>query len=291
MPIVISYQDVDALGTMAFEGARTGAAAQGRLQNRALGAQIEQSRDRTATQLQQISAREREAAASRQFTGQQNELDRQYQYDALAQENALYDAKFKAGLAEAEIKAQADLQSDLLGGISQKKRDERLHQQRLEQIDRTAAGRARTGGQLGPGGVPDKKYATQEAQQFGGLIPYNAQQGGHPSLVAESTERTLDTAQGLSMLPTDQLESYQSSDRVPAGWKPYVEAVLQSRNAIGGGAPQGAMPEGGGVPGQRSASLASGQGLANFEGLGDAEFNEIANDPVKAAEFFRRQGR
>lgn len=300
MPIVLSYEDVEGLGSLAFEGAKAGALGQGQFQNRALTSQIEADRDRTATQLQAISSRERQLELDRQFSGQQADLDRQLQVGLAGQQMDLSRAQMEAGIVEADIRAQADLQQELLGDVSQQERDRRLHGQRLTEIEHRAQFKGQEAAVgLGADGVPNKKFSQQEAQQFGNLIPYGTERAVSGGQAARSQERGLKTAQGLSSLPTSQLQGYIQSGNIDQQWEPYVRAVVQARQAIsGGGVPTGVMPTGASVPGQRvgagaaQQSLTQGQGLGldqRFQALGDAELNQIANDPVLLNRFLGGQ--
>jgi len=291
MPVVISYEDVEALGTLAFEGAKTGALAQGQMANRALGAQIEQGREATAAQLQGIQSRERIAGQQIQTQQAQFGAQQQLQYDQLAQRDALARAQMEAGMAEAGIRAQADLQQELLGAASQQERDVRLHQQRLTEIERRAQVSG-TAPALGAGGVPDKAYAAQEAQQFGNLIPYDTARAVSPESAARTQQRALETAQGLSALPTSQLNNYLQSGGIGQRWAPYVQAIIQAREQVSGGASQmGAMPNGRSVPGQggrQPQGLNQGQGLGmdeRFGSLSDAELQQLGENPAMLNRF------
>lgn len=291
MPIVLSYEDIDALGTLAYEGARMGAEAEGNFANRQLAADIGAQRDATAAQLQGISSRERIANQQMALQASQFASEQEFRAAQLSYQDQLAREQMEAGLQEAGIRAAADLQSDLLGAVTQQSRDERLHQQRLTEIERRAELSGGTSGRLSQGGVPDRKFAQGEAQQYGNLIPYDAASQVSPEGVAREQKRQLETAQGLSSLPTNQLISYLESGRIQSEWQPYVQAVLQSRQAVGGGRAIGAQPNGrdmDSIQRRPAQGLGTGRGLADdrLGNLSNSQLQQLADDPAALNRFF-----
>lgn len=280
MPIVLSYEDVNALGTLAHQGAYAGARGAGEMQNRALTAQIEAGRDATATQLQAISSRERQAEADRGLRADIAAAGQDYRYDVLARDDEYARAEMESSLQQESIRAQAKVQSELMGELSQRERDQRLHQQRLIEIDRREGQGV---GQLSTTGVPDPKYAKAEAQRFATEVPFDP--AISPGTFQRGRERATQTAEALSGLSTDQLIAYGQSGQLGKEWQPYVEAIVQSRRQLV--APQeGAGQRGSSVP-AGSGGFTEGKGFADpeFAGYNDQQINELLTDPMKLNRF------
>lgn len=281
MPIVLSYEDVNALGTLAHQGAYAGARGAGEMQNRALTAQIEAGRDATATQLQAISSRERQAEADRGLRADIAAAGQDYRYDVLARDDEYARAEMESGLQQESIRAQAKVQSELMGELSQRERDQRLHQQRLIEIDRRGGGQPV--GQLSTTGVPDPKYAKAEAQRLAPEIPFDPQVS--PTTFQRGRERATQTAEALSGLSTDQLAGYMQSGQLGEEWAPYVQAIIQSREQLV--APQeGAGQRGSSVP-AGSGGFTEGKGFADpeYASMSDQQINELLTDPMKLNRF------
>lgn len=293
MPIVLSYNDVNALGSLAYNAGNLYGRA-GRAQQEAqLLAQIDAQRNQAAVGLQSISAQERQAALDRQQRADLATLDQQFRYDQLAAQDRARQQQTAAQLGQAGIRAQAGLEREAIEGATQAQRDKLLHQQALERIEREA--------QLGkysrrssqdtppsyqPGTMPSKDYAEQEAQEFGHLIPFDTGQAYSADYAARKRDERVKTAQSMSALPTDQLNAFLN-ERPNDPWAPYIRAVIQARQTLEGGqrGNVGAMPEGRRVPGQQQRGATQGlrgPGYADprFEGLSDEEIMRLGHNPA-----------
>lgn len=311
MPIVLSYTDVEALGSLAFQAGQAPgrARAQQQAADRALAAS--EINARLGLQREQLRAEQQQAQADRAFRGQQAQLERDFirgrDATAFARESELMDHRNAAALQEAAI--QADLRRDLAeqeaaGSVAealleadlQRQRDERLHAQRLSQIDREAAygkyDRSRgtgadAGGFLSPQGVPDEDLAKSESQRFGHLIPYGVDRAVSGDQAARERKRASETAVGLAQLPTAQIESYLAQNPDDR-WAPYLRAIVESRRATQLGQPpvgprQSVMAEGRRLPSSPSqgfgGAAATGFGDGRLHGLSDADLHMLANNP------------
>jgi hypothetical protein len=302
MPIVLSYNDVEALGSLAYNAGALPAKADRGQQTAALMAQIDAERNRTALGLQQISAQERQAQADRQAHQTIANQQQQYRYDALAADERQNAAQLDAAMAEAGLRSEQGMMDFALRG----QRDKALHQMTMERIEREAQLGKHTGKQpatIGPGGLPTHDFAEQEVQENGHLIPFRAGESVSAENAGRTRQRAMDTATDLSSLPTPQLEAYikgKPNDQ----WAPYVRAVIQARRAVSGGqiGNNSAMPEGGRVPGGGRSGAATpagptgyaggpgrGFGDPRLTGLSDQQLLMIANDPDLLAKLLTGQ--
>ena len=306
MPIVLSYEDVDALGSLAMNaGEVTGRAAAGR-QDAALLQQINAQRDAEATRRMQIEASERQAQQDREFRAQQSQADRQFRYDQLATQADFNQSRLMASQAEALARGQADLQGQMLEHGLRTARDKQLHEQTMERINREAQlgkySRATNGKQpmVSAGGLPNQQQLDQEMQQFGHLIPMEP--GVSAESAARKRENALQTAQQIGGMATEQIEQLITT-RPDSEWNPFFRAVVEARKQVSGerGAGQySMMAEGGmlprqGVPPQplQSGAIPSqNQGYTTpLSGLSDQQLMGAAQNPELLRQLIQQQQR
>lgn len=303
MPIVISYEDVEALGSLAYNtGEVTGRAGQ---QNRdlALLTSIDQNRDATATRLQQIEASERQRELDRQLQASTAASTQQYRYDALAQQDDFNQARLQAGIAEAQARSQGQLTETMLDASLRSARDKQLHEQTLERLEREAQlGKYARSGTPQPGisagGFPNQRQVDAEIQQFGHLIPFGARDAVTTESAGRSRERAIDTAKNVGAMPTSQIEG-MIQERPDDPWNPYLRAVVEARKQSSGETgfgQQSGMAEGRSLPKQASAatggSFNRGQSMVTpLSGLTDEQLQAASKNPELLRQLLAQQGR
>lgn len=263
MPIVIKWDNIEALGSLAVQ-AGTGI---GQIQNRQLNEQMLARMDQADIARQQLTVQQQQGAFNRQQEallqaqriGSQRDLqtqELQTQGQFRLQEQALQN---QGGLQRQTLQDQGDIQQQLIGSVLQGARDKQLHAYEMEKIQREAQlgrfqnNRAQHAG-LSAQGVPTQQYAESEANDFGNMIPYNVGNAINGEFAGDKQASAHKTALSLSSLPTDQLEKFVTQ-KPKDPWAPYVSAVVQARKKITGGAhgDTSAQPEGRKMPRQRSA--------------------------------------
>ncbi len=286
MPIVLSYNDVNALGQLAYQSGSMYGASQRSAQDTALLAQIDASRNATAAQLQGIQANERQTNAALAQRADQATAEQQYRYAALGQQAQ----QSQAALDAAQSRSEQEQQNIVLRSALQGERDKQLQQATLDRIEREKQlGSTRfkqpTGAAGDSSGLPTKQFAQQEVQDFGALIPFDAGNAVSADQLGRTRDQALKTAESLSSLPTSQLETYLQQ-RPNDSWSPYLRAVIQARQAIsGGGQNPGSMAEGKSVPGrsksQATAPLGGGMGFGDplLQRLSDEDLRRLAENP------------
>lgn len=314
MPIVLSYNDVNALGTLA-QGA--GEAERGRFEQQLLQ-RYDTSRDATAANLQGIEARERQAAYDRQFRGQQSALERAFttrrdQQQLAAQERrsqrqaeqTAYEQDMR--MRRALLDAGLDQQQDAVGYQRDMDLMDRRHQQRLQEIAARAAYRGSGGTSGGRDAAGDpidvEKRAEAEANQFSNLIPFNAR--ATTRTTANQVPDLMEQAKHLAMLPNAQLrEMLQNAPNDE--WARYIQKILQNRQQAESGDPiansggpararrrsgltRGATPGatsrggGGGVAGERG----QGFGSTGLEDLSDEQLMQFSQNPQRLQRYLQ----
>jgi hypothetical protein len=316
MPIVLSYNDVDALGSLAYKTGGLYGQARRADQNAALLAQIDAQRNQAAINLQEVSARQRDADLERQLRANLAADELQYRYDISAAGERELQTQMSNALAEAQLKSQAGFQEQILTADLKAQEDKRLQEMNLQRIEREAQlgkyDRRREESVIPPsGGLPSKEFVQQEIQEYGHLIPFEAGKSVSAESAARTRDRAMEIATSLSGLPTNQIEAY-IQQRPNDPWTPYMRAIVQARMAISGtgsrrpSRPVGAMPEGPrppgfptdigsrrSIPGPRgnNAGLSSGRGLGDpiLGQLNDTELQQLAQDPVSLEKFMNRR--
>lgn len=303
MPVVLSYEDVNALGSLAHEAGRGPAFAQRQQFDLGMMSQISAQRDATAAQLQSISAQERQREADRDFAREQAGAQRQFDYDRMLAAEEANRQGLERAMFDANIDSQSRIADQLLKSQLTGQRDKQLHLQQLERIEREAAlrpqrGGTDRGGQITPGGFPDRDFAEQEVQQFGHLIPFGTGSAVSASAASRGRERGMETAKNLSALPTSELQAYVQS-RPSDAWAPYIRSVIQARQTAAGGTagvsgdssggvgalPEGSLPSGAGQPAGAAASLRGGRSFTGavdprFSSMSDAQLQQLAENPA-----------
>jgi hypothetical protein len=304
MPIVLDYNSVNALGSLAVQA---GEASRDRF-NQQLLQQYDAQRNRTAAQLQGIEADERQAGANRQFQAQQANLDRQFrgqqaaqdrQFTATQQQREIaadqqrYNQQAQlsaldreARMQQAMMQAGLDVQQDQMDHQRAIAMQDRRHQQRLQEIAAREAYGA--GGTADPASFEDR--ADAEVQEFADRIPINTTD---PAFARQDQEQKYEQARSLSMLPTERLRELLQND--PQGeFARYIQGVLQQR--------EGAAPRGSGAAAGRRrqpATPARRGGLAQErQGYGDTglanistqDLEKLANNPDMLERYLQQQG-
>lgn len=283
MPIVLSYNDVNALGNLALQSGRLTGQADTNRQNLNLLAGIEANRNATAADLQRISASERQAEADRSLRRELAGAEQQYRYDTLAADQAAQRYAYDSRLAQEDVRGQYDLAQELLNAQTQATRDQTLHTQRLQQIEHQAAVRG-SGAALSADGTPTREWAQQEVTDYGHLIPFRGAEAASVASAARDREDKASTAAELSALPTGQLEQMIQS-RPSDPWGPYMRAIVQARRQVhGGGVPgaMGAQGDGRPVPSGRRPGIQGGGTFQStpFSDLSDADLDALATNPA-----------
>ncbi len=262
MPIVLSYTDVAALGSLAHQAGYDQAYAKGIRQNR-----VEDFRDRTLDQQGAIHEANVEAReATSRFAVESRNVRHMESLDA------------------AEHARQVRLQEQIFGlqgraGLEEQRQEHRVEmedqtqQNRLERIDVEAMhGKYKRSSKaeptLDPGGLPTRAYAQDEVSKWHDLIPQRPSVGraAHSAGVIGDT---YNAARDISQLPTDEIQrilDLRPDDKMA----PYMTAILADRRSVQGAAyPSNAEPNLGGGTG-----LGSGGGVAPdpiYSGLSDEE--------------------
>lgn len=290
MPVVMSYQDIGALAQLSHQAGY----AQFRQQDQANTAALVANRQQQDTARMQNETARQQAEADRRLQGRllnhqsaQQEAELGLRRQSLAQDNS----QFYAGLAsrerQTELGAQADIANRLIASQTQQQRDQRLHQNRLAEIEARGT-RGADGMAISPEGVPSPTQSEREVTQFGNLIPYDTGNAVSGPDAVRRRDGAAETATGFSQLPTAELEAYISS-KPSDQWTPYLRAIVQARQAVSGGnSGLGAVPEGNPFS-QRDTTMPGalqGGGGFGLNGLSDAELNALANDPALMNQYF-----
>lgn len=269
MPIVVSYDDVEAMGALAAAaGAGFGRAA---ATDRDLAFNADQQRLRSQQHL---------AALQMRHDAEQAQLDRQFRADLAGGEMAQRERLTQAELAGALERDRLGVQRDQYEHGQTLDRDQLRHQQRLEQIATAAALKPKKAGDGGepdvtPGGTPSKKYSASLVQRFGHLVPLNVRPGQDR---AEAIDAAQKEAAALAGLPTEQLQEFARANPDDP-WAPYIQAVAAARPTGGTGVSPVSDP---GVPWRPASggALTSGQGLGDpLRGLTDEQLRQLAENP------------
>lgn len=309
MPIVLSYNDVQMLGTLAQQAGRGAGMAQRAQQN----AQILQTNLQGQYQLAASTSAQHAATARQQsqqaFQAQQMAQDRDLRRELLGEQQGFQgqqteaqlaaraaenQTRVQAALEESRIREDARFQREMMGAVTQAARDERQHLQRRELLEREIeAGRfagsaGRNAPQLTPGGAPNRQQAQDDALAAGHLIPFKTT--GTPRGMGMDQEQKQQQAMQLASLPTATLEGWVAN-RPGDPWAPYVNAVLEARRqataqpAAQDGTP---TPQGGRLPGGQTVGMggqaAGGQGMTGtgFGGTRDPRFANLSDEQLMA---------
>lgn len=255
MPIVISYTDVEALGTLAHRAGYDQAYAQGIRQNRA-----EDYRNRALDQQGDI---QRENLEARRQVSQFTEEGRNRRHDE--------------ALSAAEYGRQQRLQEQLFAMQGRAGLEEQRQENREGLEDRRQAGRleriavevgygkysekSKSAATLDRGGLPSLEYAKDEVSKYHHLIP-EGRVAGSAAFTAERFGQTIQEARDISRLPTDEIRRILDA-RPNDKLAPYMAAILSAR---------------GGMQGLSSPVPSADQGLGYDQGLGVGQ--GLAPDPI-----------
>lgn len=293
MPIVLDYNSVEALGSLAVQA---GEASRDRF-NQQLLQRYDAQRNQTAAQLQGIEADERQAGLNRQFQANQAAMDRQFtatqQQREIAAEQQRYNQQAQLSALDREARMQRamlDAGLDAQQGQIDHQRDLQLMDRRHQQRLREQAARAAYGADGGGGGdVSFEDRAEAELQAFSDLIPIETSDTG---LAQQDQETQYEKARSLSMLPDARLHELLQNN--PEGsWARYIQGVLQQR--------EGAAPRGNGAaagrrrraatPARRGglADQGEGYGSTGLENLAPQDLERLANNPEMLQRYLDQQ--
>lgn len=271
MPIVLSYNDINLLGQLAYQTGTLQGKAQAAQQRAANSARItaavlnaDAQRDAAAADM--IASQTRADIARQQSIDQTNALQAQLGFRT-DQANAA--ASQRAGLQQQDFEQDSARQQQQFDLNAQ--RDERRHQQDLDEIEaRRQAGQWERPASSRQARTPAQR-AGDEVEQFGDLIPKPAA-GVSIEQTLQLTEKQAATAKQFSTMSTSQLKALRDAHPQDQ-WAGYLDAVIQSRQNVAGG----------GVAGQPAdqASGSSGsltQGKALSVGRPTIYFQESNND-------------
>lgn len=268
MPIVLSYGDVQALGTLAYQAGyqpgRAQAAAIRSQQNNAMLAQM----DKMDLAVQQQKQDNANAQLDRQNQLAIAQLQAQVNSARIASSEKSDKAQLAAAVADREDKQAFSLTQAA---------DE--HKRELETIawKQAVEDTSKKGGSAALG-IPDKKKVGEEMQQFGHLIPFQADQGVTPAGAARMRDDAMKVAESLTSLPNSEIAKVLAA-QPNSPWKPYLQAIIQSR----GGAAAAQPAATGAEPTAKDRALSKGQGLGEagrLEALSDQELIQMASDPA-----------
>lgn len=294
MPVVLSYNDIGALGALAYE---SGNAAYRQGQQARTDQLAMQRRDQD-TQRMQIEAQRQQSERDRQLQAQlagremsqsQQQFDARlgYQYDALAADQQALAARLAESRESALINAQGRLANTMMSAQQRAALSAQQHQQELAEIE-AGGTRAADGQAISPAGMPSKQRMNTEIRQYGNLIPWDTAEAINSRDAARRQEESREAAEAYLSQPTDQLKQI-IQQKPQSKWSPFLRAVIQSREALqGSGQQRRAMPEGPagpgafqGVPPEGGSNLGGGQRSARnrFNDLSQAELDALASDP------------
>lgn len=264
MPIVVSYDDIAAMGEAAYAGGYSRGAAG--------------SRDRMEERSLQNTLSQREATAAAQrlrYEQRRDDLDRQLEAQLAAMHQQGDQAEREARLQRAMMEAGLDVQADRQDFRQQLTRDRLRHGYEMQQIDRRAEhdSRRKTNRPTLPeAGAPGDKWVEQAIRKHAGEIPFvqgDATRG--------QVEARYKIAGDLASLPDEQLRAELDSD--PKGeWARFIQALLQDREQARSASSDLVSRSGGPRPSHRPHAGGGGHtGSANgYENLSDAELLEAA---------------
>ncbi|MCC7407395.1 MAG: hypothetical protein IT442_04945 [Phycisphaeraceae bacterium] len=288
MPIVLSYNDVSALGKLAYAAGYAPANAQASLERSRLNTQMLAQMDQQDLAEQQLLAQERQAVQDRQQKSALANLNATLEREAMAAQERRFNTQIAA--------QQEDRQSQQTFTLA---RDEAQRQAELQQVEaqKKAAVEVATSkatAQYGvptttPGGLPTKQQVEAEVQSYGGLIPFPASSGSVVG-AARGQEDLAKIAQGISSLPTGQVQNLLKA-QPKSPWAPYLQAILRGRGqaqtapgSVGGSS----VPSAGGAASAGGQALSQGTGYgdvrAKLKGLSNDELQRLAQDPQAFAE-------
>ncbi len=273
MPIVISYTDVAALGTLAHRAGYDQAYAQGIRQNRVedyRGQQLDIQRENMEArrQVSQFTEegrnRRHDEALSAAEYGRQQRLQEQ-----------LFAMQGRVGLEEQRQGNRAGLEDQRQ--VHRGDLEERRQSGRLEKIVVEASygkyGRgSKSAATLDRGGLPSLEYAKDEVSKYHHLIP-EGRVAGSAAFTAGRFGETIQEARDISRLPTDEIRRILDA-RPDDKLAPYMAAILAARGGMQGLS----APVPGADPGLGyNDGLGGGMGLAPDPILGGLSDQELYN--------------
>ena len=272
MPVVLRYDAVQQLGSLAFQAGYQPGYATGRFQGRQLA-------EREAGRLDARDAEIRRLQENARQFNETTRLRRDLATQQLQTQQAVAQQRTESTERIAGARGEAELAAAERERVVQSQRDRMLQQQQLERIEHEARlGKyaRRTTGKAPPAppgqGLPTSDYIDQELQQYAHLLPYRA--GGAPTAGAAARDAEKQHATGKSLLnmPNAQIADYVEK-RPDDPYTPILRAALEGRRAAAGqvqGAVQPQVP-GAPTPTGNQGPLGTGPGL----GQSDAQLGQL----------------
>ncbi|KKK91561.1 hypothetical protein LCGC14_2711720 [marine sediment metagenome] len=286
MPVVMDYTDIEALGTLAYQGGKMLGTAQRRETAQGRRERQRQGDINMVMGIRQQQFAVEQAQADRDMRERMFSADQEYRYEALGQRKAQDEMRLQATIQQAGLAQAGDIERLQMQQTGRVDLAELAHQQDLERIAQEAAfgkyrykGKPTEGVGISPAGVPNKTAAAQEIARYRHLAPTEPEYAGRGEDYAESGKKTTQAAENFATMPTAHLQAYL--DQEPDGpWADYLRAVIQDRQAIGVRAESPAT----GAQVGPGASLLGGQGLAEtpYSGLADEDLDAKARQAFQA---------